>query len=779
MKYIINFIVTRPAATLMSALLLCIVAALGSYKLNLSTDYRLYFSDDNPQLRDFSQMESTFSRNDNVFFVLAPKDGKLFTNQNIEAIKWLTEESWQLPYSIRVDSISNYQHSHSHDDDLEVGDLLPSQPVSLSSKELEQYEAIAVNEPLLINRLINSNATVTGVNVRFQLPGIHNNTELAEVADAAYVLRNQFLEQYPEFDVYLTGFIIMNYAMPKASQDDMVQLFPLMLLAITLVVFGLFRCWKTTAVLMGTLLIIIGSAMGLAGWMGIVLTPPTMAAPVVILTLAVADSVHILLGYRKSYGVSENKVEAMKNSLTSNLRPVFLTTLTTSLGFLSMNMSDSPPFRDLGNIISSGIWVAMLLSITLLPSIMMFVNTKNSSGKGVDELGSLYFRQLARWIYQHAKMMLLLNAVLITVLVAFISRNELNDEFVKYVSEEVDFRKSTEFAASNLSGIYTMEYKLDSGEPNGISAPDYLAEVELFTEWLRDQPEIVHVASLVDILKRLNMNMHDDDPLFYKLPTDKAETSQYLLLFEMSLPAGLDLTDQINLDKSAIRVIVTLKDNYSTNEFLQLEQRADSWMSKHTPALRSLPSSPTMMFTHIGKRNINSMLISTVMALALISGLLVVTFKSLRLGLLSMLPNIAPGLMGFGLWGLINGQVGLALSMVASLTMGIVVDNTIHFISKYKLYRHEQNLSIEETLSETFERLGLVVFATNVILISGFAILVFSDFTPNGDMGLLTCITLAFALFTDLLLLPALLIMFDHPNLKAKTPECHQTVKGS
>ncbi len=770
MNSTLKFIVNRPLTTIIIMMVICIIAILGVRELHLSTDYRVYFSEDNPQLNAFERIENTYSRNDNVFFVLAPKNKDIFTHKNIEALQWLTDQSWLLPFSIRVDSINNFQHSNALGDDIEVGNLVPRLNYDNRTKELDKYRKIATAEPLLRNRLISPDGSVTGINVRFQLPDENGGTALSEVAIAAYKLRDELLIKYPQMDCYITGFIIMNYAMPKTSQEDMEVLFPLMLVVITLMMFALFSCWKITACIMVTLLITIASAMGVAGWLGIVLTPPTMAAPVVILTLGVADSVHILLGYRAANLEGNIKSESMLISLRSNFWPIFLTSLTTSLGFLSMNLSDSPPFRDLGNVTFMGIWIAMLLSLTLLPAITVKVSSLVKDTLIFERVGSFSFRRLAHWVYRWANLLLIGNFLVFIMLSLFLTKNELNDEFVKYVSEKVDFRISTEFAAKNLSGIYTIEYSLDSGEVSGISDPEYLRNVQKLVEWLRAQSEIAHVASLTDIFKRLNKNMNGDMPEYFILPTEKNIAAQYLLLFEMSLPVGLGLSDQINLDKSAMRITITLKDNYSTNEYLALEQRIDHWMLLNSPSIRSVATSPTMMFTHIGKRNILSMLLSTGLATVVISIILIIAFRSLRIGGLCILPNIAPGIMGFGFWGLINGNVGLALSMVACLTMGIVVDNTIHFITKYLYCRRTLNYSIEEALVYTFERLGVVVLSTNFILIFGFSILIFSDFTPNSEMGLLTCITLFFAFITDLLFLPALLVKFDRMKISSKHP---------
>jgi len=306
-----------------------------------------------------------------------------------------------------------------------------------------------------------------------------------------------------------------------------------------------------------------------------------------------------------------------------------------------------------------------------------------------------------------------------------------------------------------------IDYSLDSGEPGGISNPEFLSEVSAFSEWYRSQPETIHVNTLTDIMKRLNKNLHGDDQEWYRLPEQRDLAAQYLLLYEMSLPYGLDLNNQINVEKSAIRFTVTLQ-TMSTNELLALDQRASNWLEANAPHVSGkVGTGTTMMFAHIGKRNIVSMLMGTTLALIGISLILVIALRSVKIGLLSMIPNLIPAAMGFGLWGLLVGEVGLSLSIVAGMTLGIVVDDTVHFLSKYLRARREKGLDAEAAVRYAFRNVGMALFTTSVVLVVGFMVLSLSSFELNSGMGLLTAIVISFALIADFLLLPPILMLFD------------------
>jgi len=348
----------------------------------------------------------------------------------------------------------------------------------------------------------------------------------------------------------------------------------------------------------------------------------------------------------------------------------------------------------------------------------------------------------------------------IILLISFIPRNELNDEFVEYFDRTVDFRTDTEFATENLTGIYTIDYSLGNGENGGINEPAFLRDVERFASWFEQQPGVLHVNTLTDIMSRLNKNMHGDDEAWHRLPDSRELSAQYLLLYEMSLPYGLDLNNQIDIDKSATRMTVTME-SVSSNELLATERRAQDWLSENAPHMQSDGASPSVMFAYIGQRNIRSMLLGASVALVLISLILIVALRSLKIGLISLVPNLAPAAMGFGLWGLVDGQVGLGLSVVMGLTLGIVVDDTVHFLSKYLRARRERGLNSEDAVRYAFHTVGIALLVTTLVLIAGFMVLHQSAFKLNSDMGLLTAVTIGLALIADFIFLPPLLMKTD------------------
>lgn len=736
---------------------LVFTAASGGRFLVFKADYRVFFSGDNPQLQAFDNLEKTYSRNDNVLFVITPKDGNVFTRETLSVIETLTEKAWQIPYSTRVDSISNFQHTYAEGDDLIVEDLV-SDADQLSDADLKRIKDVATNEPLLKQRLVSPQGHVTSVSANITLPNIDQTKEVPEVMTFARNIAEEIRQLAPDVDVRISGMVPMNNTFAESAQGDMKTLVPISFAVMFIMLLFLLKSFSTT---FGTILVIflsIMTGMGLGGYIGFPLTGPSVSSMTIILTVAIANSVHVLTTFLHGMRGGEEKNDAIIETLRINLQPVFLASATTMIGFLTMNFSEVPPFQHLGNFVAMGVIASFILSVTFLPALISVLPvrvkvTEEESDKAMVSLGD--------FVVSKQKQLMWGMGALILTLVIFIPKNELNDVFVHYFDETITFRQDSDYIDKNLTGLYIIDYSLESGEQGGISEPGYLKEVERFANWYRQQPETRHVNIYTEVIKRLNKNMHGDDKSWMKIPEDRNLAAQYLLMYEMSLPYGLDLNNQINIDKSALRMTVSIK-TMSSNEILQLEKRAANWIAENGKYIKEANGSgPTVMFANIGQRNINSMLLGTTLALILISGILIVAFRSVKTGLISMVPNLVPAAMGFGLWGIFVGEVGLGLSVVTTMTLGIVVDDTVHFLSKYLRAKREYGYTAANAVRYAFTHVGRALLTTSIVLVAGFMVLAQSHFALNSGMGLLTAIIITFALLADFFFLPPLLMKLE------------------
>jgi len=730
-------------------------SASGMRFLVFSNDSRMFFSKENPQLQALEALEKTYTKVNNLLFIIAPKSGNVFERPTLEAVEFLSNEAWKIPFSNRVDSISNYQHTMASEDDLVVSDLVVNAD-KLSDEQIAQIRQVAMSEPLLMNSLIDKKGSVTAVNINIIKPD-DGTYKLKEVKEAADRLNQVMKEKYPFLDMYLTGGVIIDSAFGEAPARDMRSLIPLMFGFLLFLITVSLRSLYAT---IGTLIVIILSTitgLGLAGWLGIVLTPASANSPVIILTLAVADSIHILIAILHLKATGTAKGEAIIESLRINLKPVLITSVTTAIGFLTMNFSDAPPFRDLGNIVAMGVLAALVYSVFFMPALMAVLPLK---GRKRVSKNHPVFAAFAEFVIKYRKPVFGAMVVMIIATSSGMSKIYLNDEFIKYFDTSYPFRIASDFSAEHLAGMEIIDWDLNAGEEGGINDPAFLATVDKFANWFRNQPEVRHVYSLTDVMKRLNQNMHGDDPAWYKLPEERNLAAQYLLLYEMNLPFGLDLNNRINVDKSSMRMTVSIP-NIGTSGVLDLERRGRKWLHDNAPSMATYGSGLSVIFAYISKRNIRSMLRGSILALVLISLVMILALRDIKLGLLSLVPNLTPAFMAFGIWGIFVGQVGLAVSVMIAMTLGIVVDDTVHFLAKYQRARQEHGMTPEDAVRYAFNTVGNAIWVTTLVLAGGFGVLSFSGFRINAHMGSMTTITIILALILDFFFLPTLLLLME------------------
>jgi predicted RND superfamily exporter protein len=748
-------VIARRGVVLFVALLVAALVGAGAGKLEFSTNYRVFFSEANPELQAFEELQDTYTKNDNFFFVVEPATGEAFDGDTLAAVEELTEAAWQIPYTIRVDSVSNFQHTFATEDDLIVEDLVRDAD-RREPAFLEARRDVALAEPLLRNQILTPDGRVTAINVVLQYPE-KNLMEVPEAVEFARGLQSDIEARYPQLTVHLTGVSMLNNAFAETGMSDGATLMPLMFLVIFLLTWLIIRSLTATV---STLLVIGLStmvAMGAAGFAGVKLTPIAMSAPIVILTLAVADSIHILMSLRGLVRDGKEKADALVEAVRINFLPVTITSLTTIVGFLSLNFSDSPPYWHLGNITAVGIAAAWIFSLTVLPAALSLLPYRVKARQG-SEWSQRAMDRLADFVIRRYRGLLVAVGLPALALVAFIPTLDFNDQWVEYFDERIQFRVDSNNAMEHF-GLYPIEYSIPAAGPGGISEPEYLDNLERLTAFLRQQEHVTHVYSLSDIMKRLNRNMHADDESYYRIPGDRDLSAQYLLLYELSLPYGLDLNDRINVDKSATRVTATIAQTTSA-ETKQFFDDVDAWMQANLPSyMHARPTSAAVMFTYISERNMQNMVVGTIVAIAAIAFIMMFALQSVRLGALSLVPNGLPILTTFGAWALLVGEVGFSVATVASISLGIIVDDTVHFLSKYVRARDENGLGIEESIRYAFRNVGVAIVVNTIILAAGFFVMTTSAFKMNVDLGLMTILSIAGALILDFLFLPALLLL--------------------
>ena len=579
------------------------------------------------------------------------------------------------------------------------------------------------------------------------------------MAAAAKAMTAEF-KAMENIDILYSGNVISNDAVTDVATHDVMTSIPLMFLMIFIMLGLLLRSFTAVFSIFIITNLSCMAALGLASWMGIVLNMMSITSINIVITVAIAHCVHILVLFLQQYHQGMDKKSAIAESLRINLMPISLTSLTTALGFLSMNLSKMPPAHDLGNIVALGVVVAFVLSILLLPPMLLLLPIKrreNTQGGLIDN----WMNYLGAAVVNQYKPLLVISIAFSAFMLYLAPQNVMNDKFTENVKLPNEFRHDNKQIDDYFGGLYTVEFIVGAKGEGGIAEPEYLENLEKFTQWLRAQPEVRNVQSYTDLIKRLNRNMHGDDSAYYRLPSSREEAAQYQLLYEMSQPFGADMSNTIRLDKGATRMIASLPST-DTTDMIALQQRAQQWQKDNMPAYMYYSGeSLAVMWGYLGQEAIVDGLKGALLALVLISLTLAIVFKSIKYGLISLIPNLLPAGVGYGIWYLINGELSMGQMLVLSITIGIVVDDTVHFLTKYLRGRNELKLNSEKAVRYAFRQVGPALWITTAVLVIGFAMLLTSGFIPNSMLGLLTMFILISAISLDFFLLPPLLMLLD------------------
>ncbi|HKP94823.1 MAG TPA: MMPL family transporter [Fibrobacteria bacterium] len=738
-------------------------------------DYHIWFDKKDPLLADNDRFEKIFAKEDILIVAATSKSGEIFTNANLAALRALTDSLWSVPYVSRVDGLANFNYTYSQGDDLRVEDFLtgiPYTPAALSEKR-----ATALSDSVVSKFFVSKDAAVTQIMLRVIAPPDFPEAH-AEARARAEALLASVGAASPDLEYKLGGTVMLNTAFSEFAERDSKKLVPFMFLFIIAVLAFLLRSFWATAIPVGILFTSILFPICLfVGAFGFSLTNVNVTSMQILVSVAIADSVHMLTIFFQQLRAGHSREEAVIATVEKNLVPCFVTWFNTAVGFYTLIWQGIPPFADLGLFAGTGTLYAFLATIATLPALLSFIPWKVKPAKaGTDSKGLPQWPiALVDWVDAHKKAICYSSLGLTLASIALIFVIRVDNNSVHYFGKHTSFRKSAEYIDARISGTMPFEYGFSAGEANGIYSPAFLKKVERFQTYLASHPDyhFTHVTSIVDVVKRLNQTMHGGDPGFYRIPDRDSVTAegdtllarnliaQYLLLYTLSLPQGMDLTNQISLDNGRLRV-TAFQTNLNSSRQLEIAKEIDAWIRAEMPETEARSLGAPLIFANLMGIAIPGMILNLIGDFAIITLILLVTFRSFKSGIVSLIPNVWPIFIVYGIMGLSQYMVNLSVTLVGIITLGIAVDDTVHFMLHYNaLVRagEPRKSAIVKTLQEE----GTAIIFTSLILIAGFSVLMLSEFAINVDLGMWCTSVWALALLAEFILLPATLLYFDKP----------------
>ena len=745
----------RPLSIIISILILAGLAQ-GLSKINFNPDINAFFPENDTLTTSHLSIEDTYSSMDNAVIGIGVKEGTVFTNEVLSLIEDLTERAWKTPHSLRVDSLSNYSYVSADGDDLYIEPFLEGSS-TYDLKTLKEKELIIEEEELAYGAIISKDKKTSLINIVFDPPRKDIEAEYQESLNYVLGFLEEARKNHPEVDLIISGIVYMEYQSPMLLKAQMPKLMPTAILVILLTLFLLLRSLVAVAGSFLVILMSVVSAMGSIGFMSGDIAQPFIMVPILIATLAVADCVHLFTLYFQNLDSSRKSKEAMLESLKLNLQPLFLTSLTTAIGFLSLNLAPVEPLRGIGNGVAVGVFLAFIFTVLLLAPIVSYFNVKQS--KNINFQKNIA-RKLGRFSIKNYKRLLVIVPVISCFLMAFIPLNKTNDNPLEFYSERYTTSAAdSKWISQRIGGTFPVSYELNS--QGIVSDPEFLREVDKFSEWLASNKEVLHVSSLSKIMKNLNKTLHGKQEEWNIIPTEPDLSAQYLFFYEMSLPYGLDLTNSISQNKESIKLVASLKELGSL-EYREFAKKVENYASQNMPEdMVSIGTGTRPIFAFMSNMLITQLTYALGIGIVLITATIILFFRSLRYGMLTSVTNLLPIGVAFGIWAIVSGEISMLVGIGMGTTLGIIVDFTVHFLSKYLHARRQKNLSAEEAVEYAFETVGFALIITSFSLILGFLVLLQAFFIPIHGFVLFSSIAFLSALIIDLLLFPALLITWD------------------
>ncbi|MBT4762410.1 MAG: MMPL family transporter [Bdellovibrionaceae bacterium] len=756
LEQFLKFIIESPYKSILVGLVFVFLAGFGAKNLYPDFSYRIWFEKDNVKLLEFEAFERRFG-NDEVAVIALHSPSGIFDKDSAQVLSELTENLWQAPDVIRVDSLSNFNWVHAEGDEILVEPLIPDDE-ELNFELLEQRKEIAVNHKSIKGYLINESSSTTLIFASLK-PQIEGSPNFEKIITGLREIIAKY-EGRSDHTLYLAGTPALNFAFKEASQSDMANLVPIVCAVAILFLILSFRRFSGVVLPLVVIGLTVIATMGFGGWFGFELNNLTSIVPQFMIAISIAVAVHILASFFQFYQQGFEQKEAVTLTLSKNFLPTLLTSISTSVGFFSYAIgSEIPAIAKMGIMAGAGSLSAWVVCYFILGATLNILPLKRKEGVIEENPDlrpserSIYFSKL---IYKW-KTQLLVFIVLATGLSIFLaSKVTVNSDPFKYFDDQYPLSIATDFMEKEIGSALGLEIVLDTNETDGIKDPAFLKKVDAYQNWILNYKEITKTVSIVDILKEMNKVLNGGTEDQYILPESKELVGQQLFLYTMNLPQGMDINNRVSIKNDSLRLTAMTNSHNSVqvmNMIEEFEQKAkDMGLEAHVTGKFPLYLSNNGLV-------VKSFSISMSLAVFFISILLIFGLGNVKIGLLSILPNAIPLFIGAAVVYMTGRYLDIGTMIVGSVCLGIAVDDTIHFLANFKKFLDSGD-DAKTAVAKVFTHTAPALITTTLVLVAAFATFAFASFIPNQNFGKFVALILSVALILDLTVLPALLLSF-------------------
>jgi uncharacterized protein len=773
-------------------LMLFAMAAIASQipKITIDTSMEGFLHEDDPAMVAYNAFRDQFGRDEVVIVALQPPDVfDLTFLKTLDALHTELEES--VPYIDDITSMVNARNTRGEKDELIVEDLLENWPAN--EREMAVLKERVLSNPVYRNTLISEDGRFTTILIRtHSRSSIGQDAELmdgfgdlepdASPITAAEQKRPVYLtdkensevvlavqrvvEDYRtgELPIWVAGSPIVTHFLKQSMMSDIRKFMLMATLTVALVLFAMFRrIWGALLPLLVVFLSLL-TTVGLMAIFGVPIKVPTQILPSFLLAVGVGTSVHILAIFFQHYRKSGDKEESIAYAMQHSGLAIVMTNVTTAAGLVSFSTAELAPISDLGVFAGIGVMLAFINTLVMLPALLALVPISHKTRQKSKEKRTLMGRFLTavgNFSTGHPVAILIVSAVVMAASVAAITTVRFSHHPLSWFPEENPIPLATKNIDRELKGSITLEVVIDTGKENGLYDPALLSRIAVAAENVEKlEYEKLYVGkawSLTTILKEIHQALNENRPEYYRIPQNHNLVAQEFLLFENSGSDDLEDFVDSQFSKARFMIKVPFEDAYHAGKFIE---QVNAYFNRHFPESQITLTGMMGLLSRTITAAVHSMAQSYAIALAVITILMILLIGRVRIGLLSMIPNLAPILLMIGMIGFFNLPMDLFTMMVASIAIGLAVDDTIHFMHNFRRYYDYSGdpvLAVHETLQTT----GRAMIVTTVVLSVGFFIFAFATMSNIRNFGLLTGFTIVMALLADYLLAPALMVLVN------------------
>ncbi|NRB40245.1 MAG: MMPL family transporter [Pseudomonadales bacterium] len=764
-----NFIFDHAKVVLALSLLLLIVLSvpLSRLEIDMSTEATLH--SDDPVLLNFRQFQQDFGRDDMIIIgIEAPQalNDKLL--QSLLELQQALEN--EVPYLKEVNTLHNVRNTYGTEDDLVVEELLENWPQRTRSNEAlyqlatqhSNYRGnvMAADGSMLILTL-ELQTQVAG-----QKQGFHSITT-QETEQAIQVIQD-VLQRFEHLQPVLTGTAVILSAFNAATMADTIQASAIATLAIIVMLAVFFR--RVSAVVLPLLIIefSILSILGLMALMGVAMKGTTNGIIVLMFAVGACDAIHVLAHFYKALEQNQDKRAAIAHAIAYSAPAILLTSITTAAGFLSFAFAELSMISELGIFASIAVLFALFYTFTFLPAVLALcpINPTAKAAK-VSLITDKFLRLCARCASQYPKQIVTVFLLLGVAAASSLPSLRFSNDVVSYFPDQAIVKQHLNIIDTAMSGSAAIEIVIDTGEEFGLYNPAFLQRLEGEIAKIENQQvagiDVSRVFSLVDIIKEIHQALNNNEQAFYQLPDGRNLIAQEILLFENSGSDDLNRVADSDLRLARVTIKTPYADGVEYKKLVdhlrkQFQQAfVTTTIADAQPMSITVTGSAALVADTIPKA-LNSMAVSYVVAFTVISFFMMLMAGDWRIGLLSMIPNVLPIIFGLSVMVIFDLPLDMTSIMVGCIALGIVVDDTLHFIYHYSKY-YQASGSASVAIEKTLQGAGRAMLITTLVLTACFSSDIFATLSNVVVFGTVICVIIILALLTDLLLAPALMML--------------------